>query len=140
MYSHITFQSNLLLVMLLLPTFILFWSNIKRKRGKLTFTGTSVLMGIVFWHKYCIHRAVPAAGQVRSGPCTCVPSHIQKTTQHLRHWNCSYPWVKKGWGSVCVRVWQTEGAVSITEPVSDSSLCQTQLSRCLLNLSQIQFG
>lgn len=60
----------------------------------MTFTGTSVLMGIVIWCKYCIHRGVSAAG-----PCTCLPSHIQKTTRHFRHWNRSYPWVK-GWGGV----------------------------------------
>jgi hypothetical protein len=35
----------------------------------------------------------------------------------------------------CMCLGLTDGAVSITEPVSDSSLCQTQVSRCLLNLS-----
>jgi hypothetical protein len=35
----------------------------------------------------------------------------------------------------CMCLGLTDGAVSITEPVSDSSLCQTQVSRCLQNLS-----
>jgi hypothetical protein len=60
----------------------------------------SVLTRIIFWSKHCINRRVPAAG-----PCTCLPSHIQKT-KHFRHWNSSYPWVK-GWGGVQVWVWQT---------------------------------
>jgi len=87
-------------VMLLLATFILVWSNIEGKRGKPTFTGTSVLMRIVFL-KQTLHKSKSS----RSSPCTCLPSHIQKTTKHFRHWNSSYPWVK-GWGGVRVWVWQ----------------------------------
>ena len=44
-----------------------------------------------------------------------------KKKQIFRNWISSYPWVK-GCGDVLFGVWQ--GAVSITEPVNDSSLSE----------------
>jgi hypothetical protein len=74
-----------------------------------------------------LHWGVPAVGL-----CTYLPPHIQKTTK----FQTLEPFIFLGervGRRMCLGL--TGGAVSITEPVSDSSLCQTQFSRCLLNLS-----
>jgi len=93
----------------------------KRNRGKLTFTGTSVC-------------------DTNTAYIEEFPQQVLALVYHLifkkQHISDTGPFIFLGERvGRCMCLGLTDGAVSFTEPVSDSSLCQTQVSRRLLNLS-----